>query len=200
MRLGNIIGNRSTFFKNARSIMIPIDCFPCLLSTAYKDFTVFKTLGEGAYGKVLLARFKRAKNENNFLAIKACRKDITVEQDLITAAYLERECLSLNHNFLVKAICTFHDPNHLFYVMEFHRGGDLYNFKKNTRGNVFKQDSVRIFGLEVLLGLRYLHRKGFLYRDVKLDNVLLGNDGHCRIADFGLVKDLRAGFASMINR
>lgn len=169
------------------------------LPIQYRDFQIFKTLGEGAYGKVLLARFKKSKNQNNYVAIKACRKDVTLEQDLVEASYLERDCLCLGHSFLVSAICTFDDPNYLYYVMEFHRGGDLYHLKKQKKGNVFDQSSVKIFGLEILLGLRYLHKKGYLYRDVKLDNVLVGNDGHCRIADFGLVKDLR-GVSKIIEK
>lgn len=158
--------------------------------SSINDFIIVAALGEGAYGKVLLCKSKRQANSENYIALKCVRKDITIQDQLVEAAYLERDALMLNHNFLTKAICTFQDPRYLFYAMEFHCGGDLYNLKKLKPGLVFPPESVRIFALEILLGVQFLHRNAFLYRDLKLDNILIGKDGHCKIADFGLVKNL----------
>ena len=51
-----------------------------------------------------------------------------------------------------------------------------------------KLDDSKIMAYEVLLGLNYMHLNGWVFRDLKLDNIMIDNEGHCRIADFGMVK------------
>ena len=161
----------------------------------FNDFKITCVLGQGSYGKVLLAKYKSSnsnKTTNNWLAIKAIRKDVTLENYDVEAVHLEKDILSLEispgkaHPFLANAICTFHDPRFLYYVMEFLSGGDLMAYVLK-RGCV-PEEKVKVFGIEILLGLRFLHRKNIIYRDLKLDNVMIGPDGHVRIADFGMVR------------
>jgi len=161
-----------------------------LAESGYNSFTIHSVLGQGSFGKVLLATYKTNASKNKFVAIKAIRKDITVEGFDVPAVHLEKDCLALKSDFLIQAICTFQDPKYLYFCMEFYAGGDVMSHIINNQQNGVKMklDDTKIMGFEVLLGLKYMHLNGYVFRDLKLDNIMIDNDGHCRIADFGMVK------------
>ncbi|EEC06033.1 cAMP-dependent protein kinase catalytic subunit, putative [Ixodes scapularis] len=70
---------------------------------------------------------------------------------------------------------------------EYVNGGEL--FFHLSRERVFTEERTRFYGAEILLALEYLHGQGIIYRDLKLENLLLDKDGHVKIADFGLCKE-----------
>lgn len=71
--------------------------------------------------------------------------------------------------------------------MEYVNGGEL--FFHLSRERIFPEDRTRFYGAEIISALGYLHSQNIIYRDLKLENLLLDKDGHIKIADFGLCKE-----------
>ena len=88
---------------------------------------------------------------------------------------------------------TFQSPQHLFLVMTYVGGGELYELMErhlSLNGKPMPVPWARFYAAELALALEHLHSHGILYRDLKPENVLLGLDGHVCLTDFGLAMAL----------
>jgi len=73
--------------------------------------------------------------------------------------------------------------------MPFIKGGELYKiFKMKKR---LPEDVVKFYSLQIIMAIGYLHSKGIMHRDLKLENVLVDEDGYLKIIDYGLAKTLQ---------
>ncbi len=73
--------------------------------------------------------------------------------------------------------------------MEYASGGDLLKYVK-CKTYIQEEEAMYIF-YQIAAGLRYIHRQGFIHRDIKLDNILLDSDNNCKICDFGVSKQIK---------
>lgn len=151
------------------------------------DFKFWAVLGRGHFGKVLLSEFRAS---GKLYAIKALKKGDIIARDKVENLMSEKRVLAAvtkaEHPFLVKLFGCFQTPEHVCFVMEYSAGGDLM---LHIHSNVFSQPRTIFYSGCVVLGLQFLHEHKIIYRDLKLDNLLLDTEGYVKIADFGLCKE-----------
>jgi len=94
----------------------------------------------------------------------------------------------LQHPFIIPFLTAFEDERHLYIVMEFAAGGELFaHIREQGR---LTNDSARFYGGELILALEHMHVMQIAYRDIKPGNCLLDGEGHLKLTDFGFAKAL----------
>ncbi|XP_037674218.1 serine/threonine-protein kinase N1 isoform X3 [Choloepus didactylus] len=166
----------------------PALCSPLRKSPlTLEDFKFLAVLGRGHFGKVLLSEFRPS---GELFAIKALKKGDIVARDEVESLMCEKRILaavtSAGHPFLVNLFGCFQTPEHVCFVMEYSAGGDLM---LHIHSDVFSEPRAIFYSACVVLGLQFLHEHKIVYRDLKLDNLLLDTEGYVKIADFGLCKE-----------
>ncbi|KAI8477753.1 RAC-gamma serine/threonine-protein kinase [Branchiostoma belcheri] len=150
-----------------------------------EDFDFLKVLGKGTFGKVILVR---EKSNGGLYAIKILKKEVIVAKDEVAHTLTENRVLqTTRHPFLTALKYSFQTKDRLCFVMEYVNGGEL--FFHLSRERVFSEDRTRFYGAEIVSALDYLHKANIIYRDLKLENLMLDKDGHIKITDFGLCKE-----------
>ncbi|XP_067642474.1 chromosomal serine/threonine-protein kinase JIL-1 [Eurosta solidaginis] len=152
-------------------------------------FKLIRVLGTGAYGKVFLVRKIGGDDDMTLYAMKVLKKD-TVVQKKKTAEHTttERQVLEAIQQspFLVGMHYAFQTDSKLYLILDYVSGGELFTHLYTAEH--FSVATVRIYIAEVVLALEHLHKLGIIYRDIKLENILLDGQGHIVLADFGLSK------------
>ncbi|XP_052097828.1 RAC-alpha serine/threonine-protein kinase-like isoform X2 [Mytilus californianus] len=149
------------------------------------DFEFLKVLGKGTFGKVILCKEKVT---GHLLAIKILKKQVIIQKDEVAHTLTENRVLqTTKHPFLTQLKYSFQTTDRLCFVMEYVNGGEL--FFHLSRERVFSEERTKFYGAEIISALGYLHENNIVYRDLKLENLLLDKDGHIKIADFGLCKE-----------
>lgn len=150
-----------------------------------ENFEFLKVLGKGTFGKVILCR---EKSTAKLYAIKILKKEVIIQKDEVAHTMAENRVLrTTNHPFLISLKYSFQTADRLCFVMQYVNGGEL--FFHLSRDRVFSEERTRFYGAEIISALGYLHSQNIIYRDLKLENLLLDKDGHIKIADFGLCKE-----------
>lgn len=146
-------------------------------------------IGKGAFAKVFLVqRFDPRKDtQPKFYAMKSIRKSNIMAQRFIEGTVREKQVLlTMRHPFILDLHYAFQTPSHLYLVVDYINGGDLF-FHIKRKGNMSEKEA-RFYGAQIILALEYLHSRRVIYRDLKPENILLDADGYIKLADFGICK------------
>uniref|UniRef100_A0AC35TYI4 Protein kinase C n=1 Tax=Rhabditophanes sp. KR3021 TaxID=114890 RepID=A0AC35TYI4_9BILA len=150
------------------------------------DFTLLTVIGKGSYAKVLQAEHKKTKD---IYAIKIIKKQMFNDDEDIDWVQTEKTVFEIaaNHPFLVGLHSCFQTDSRLFFVIEFVPGGDLmYHMQRHRK---LPEEHARFYSAEIILALHFLHSQHIIYRDLKLDNVLIDASGHIKLTDYGMCKE-----------
>uniref|UniRef100_A0A7N8WMG6 protein kinase C n=1 Tax=Mastacembelus armatus TaxID=205130 RepID=A0A7N8WMG6_9TELE len=160
-------------------------------SLGLADFDLLRVIGRGSYAKVLLVQLKKTER---IYAMKVVKKELVNDDEDIDWVQTEKHVFeqASNHPFLVGLHSCFQTESRLFFVIEYVNGGDLMFHMQRQRK--LPEEHARFYSAEISLALNYLHERGIIYRDLKLDNVLLDSEGHIKLTDYGMCKEgLRPG-------
>ncbi|CAM9312051.1 unnamed protein product, partial [Ectocarpus fasciculatus] len=175
------------------------------------NYILLDTLGTGSYGEVKLSKDR---NTDKLFAVKIFSKDFlkkkkqgktteTYEEDIRREIAIMKKLL---HPNVLRLFEVLDDPkvNKMYLVLEYMKRGDLLHFlatrdkesddtKKKAKGDSFPPVTERelwIIFRQVVQGVKYLHQHNIIHGDIKPHNLLMGDDGIIRIADFGISKML----------
>ena len=154
-------------------------------SMTIKDFDLKKLIGRGNFSKVYLAEHNANKE---LYAIKSIRKDQIVSQRLLRSTHLEKEILSSGGcPFIIALNYYFISSSHIYFAMPYLNGGDMYTYLERLFQNSKKlsEKDVSFCGAQIAIALEYLHVNNIIYRDLKLENILIDKDGYIKLCDFG---------------
>ncbi|KAK0625998.1 kinase-like domain-containing protein [Immersiella caudata] len=150
-----------------------------------RDFSFGRVLGEGSYSTVYLATDRQTLRE---YAVKVLEKKHIIKEKKIKYVNIEKNTLNrlTEHPGIVRLYYTFQDETSLYYVLDLCNGGELLGVLKKT--GTFDVECTRFYGAQILDAMEYMHSRGVIHRDLKPENVLLDDQMHVKITDFGTAK------------
>eukprot|EP01102_Stenamoeba_stenopodia_P013554 TRINITY_DN4416_c0_g1_i3.p1 TRINITY_DN4416_c0_g1~~TRINITY_DN4416_c0_g1_i3.p1 ORF type:complete len:484 (+),score=123.36 TRINITY_DN4416_c0_g1_i3:87-1454(+) len=148
------------------------------------DFEFVKLIGKGGFAKVYQVR---KKDTGEIYAMKVMLKSVVVRTNMIQHTNLEADIMGSfgNHPFICRLYYAFQTEDKLCFVLEYFNGGSLWNHLSQS-DEPFDEPTARFYAAEILMALETLHSHDIVYRDLKLENILLDSEGHVHLTDFGL--------------
>jgi protein-serine/threonine kinase len=148
----------------------------------FGEYMLGQTLGEGEFGKVKLGWKKDGSVQ---VAIKLIRREsVATNPSRLPKIYREISILrELSHPNIVRLHEMVETDRHIGIILEYASGGELFDYILNHR--YLKDPAARRLFAQLVSGVGYLHKKGIVHRDLKLENLLLDRNRNIIITDFG---------------
>ena len=158
------------------------------ISTKSDDYEILQVLGAGAFSCVLKVKSKINKQ---IYAMKKVDMNKILEEMNVDRKYFENEIhflQNLRSNYVCKCYTIFQEDNFLFFIMEFMNNGDLLTFYKANKAlqKQIPEDKMWDIFFKSISGLKYIHEKGLIHRDIKLENLFLDDNFNIKIGDFNV--------------
>ncbi|KAK1133691.1 hypothetical protein K0M31_011483 [Melipona bicolor] len=179
------LGTSKTLWPVSRSQAMFLPEFQIRQVSLQNSYTFFSVIAKGAYGKV----YKIQKRDTGQLfALKVISKAKVVAENGIMQAKQEVSIQKLvgHHPFILDCSHRWQGRKTLYILTDYIGGGELFSLIEQC--GFLPENIVRIYVAEVALAIDFLHNAGVVHRDIKATNVLLDEEGHAVIIDFGLAK------------
>ncbi|KUJ23024.1 Pkinase-domain-containing protein [Mollisia scopiformis] len=175
---GAAVGMKEEYDANGKLVLRQV-------KKGVRDFVFGRTLGEGSYSTVLLATDRQTLKE---YAVKILDKKHIIKEKKIKYVNIEKDTLNrlIEHPGIVRLYYTFQDSSSLYYVLDVASGGELLGVLKKIGS--FDEECTRFYGAQILDAIEHMHNRGVIHRDLKPENVLLDDQMHIKITDFGTAK------------
>ncbi|KAH8547956.1 3-phosphoinositide-dependent protein kinase 1-like protein [Umbelopsis sp. PMI_123] len=148
------------------------------------DFELMGTLGEGSYSTVLAAKDKKT---GHSYAIKVLDKFHIIREKKQKYVNIEKLALiRMNHPGVVNLYWTLQDRNSLYFIITLAPHGELLTYIKKLGS--FDLPTTQFYAAQILSALEHVHSKKVIHRDVKPENILLDENMHIKLTDFGSAK------------
>ena len=214
MNENEYLGERALFFKEPRSATATAhgDCevyylekedFEDVIEKNLQDYligrlylqddtitldqlTYLTKLGSGSYGNVSLVKSTKKKF---FYAIKNISNKQILYHQLHKNLELERGILlRVDHPFIVKLVKTLKDDKFIYFLMDYIKGKELFDIIRDI--GLLNKTQTLFYGASIMLAVKYLHQRKFVFRDIKPENVMVTENGYIKIIDFGTAKQV----------
>nr|XP_057942659.1 ribosomal protein S6 kinase-related protein isoform X2 [Doryrhamphus excisus] len=163
--------------------------FPHRAVPGQEHFQVLGYIAKGSFGPILKVKDK---TKHKMYAVKVIPKSEILRLGVLEQSkeevIVQRQ---VHHPFVHDLQDCWQTQRHLYIMCDYCGTGDLYTYWQMI--GHFAEDTVRVFAAELGCALGFLHDFGIIHRDVKMENILLTDDGHLRLADFGLSRRLERG-------
>ena len=176
---------------NAAAVPPPSSAAPAVPAVRYalSEFKIIGTLGKGSFGHVQLVRHYLT---NTTYALKTVNKAAVVRLGQQEHMVNERRAMmALQHPFLVRLFASFQDKNFIYLLLEVSLGGELFTVLRSR--TLFDETTARFYAAGVVVAFQFMHERGYIYRDLKPENLLLDQKGYLKITDFGFAKNVGDG-------